>query len=59
MAMKVVSEQARIERAKCTALIVQLDDDCHELKGKLESSKRCKNVADLHYSLFLFKNVTR
>lgn len=49
--MKVVDEWARTERVEHTPWIAHLKGTLHELKGKLDFSKRYNNDADLRYAM--------
>lgn len=42
-----VADQARTERAEQTAWLVQLNNDFHKYKGKLDSSERRNSIVDL------------
>lgn len=53
--VEVVAEQACRERVEHTPCNVPLEGGLHELKGKLNSSKRRKKVADLQYLMLLYE----
>lgn len=45
------AEQGRSNCAEHTARLAQLEGGLHELKGRLDFSERCNNVADSSYSM--------
>lgn len=51
--IKLIAEQTLMEHAEQTARIVQMEDDIHELNGRLDYLESLNNVADLQYSLLL------
>lgn len=49
--IEVVGEKKCSGRLEHMALVGQLEDDLHELKGKLDFSERRNKIADLRYTI--------